>query len=422
MNFDDNAEEAAFRQEARAWLEANAPRLREGEAGGTAQLGLLPGLTEADDEDTIAAAQSWQAKKADAGWACITWPKEYGGREATSIQSVIWGQEESRSNVPPNVFSIGLGMAAPTLMAHGTDEQKARWLPKMLRGEQIWCQLFSEPAAGSDLAGLRTRAERDGDEWVVNGQKIWTSGAHYSKWGILVTRTDPNVPKHAGLTYFVVDMESPGIEVRPIKQITGGANFSEVFFTDVRIPDTNRISEAGNGWAVAITTLMNERTSIGGGGGGGGRIRDLIELARNSTDASGRPALESAAVREKIADFYVRTKGLQYTSYRTLTALSRGQTPGPEGSIGKLVSAKMGQEMASLALELQGAAGAILDEDIAAQQAGWQQAYLWAPGMRIAGGTDEVMRNIIAERVLRLPPEPRLDKNVAFRDVPSGQS
>ena len=421
MNFDDNAEEAAFRQEARAWLEANAPRLREGEAGGTAQLGLLPGLTEADDEDTIAAAQSWQAKKADAGWACITWPKEYGGREATSIQSVIWGQEESRSNVPPNVFSIGLGMAAPTLMAHGTDEQKARWLPKMLRGEQIWCQLFSEPAAGSDLAGLRTRAERDGDEWVVNGQKIWTSGAHYSKWGILVTRTDPNVPKHAGLTYFVIDMESPGIEVRPIKQITGGANFSEVFFTGVRIPDTNRISEAGNGWAVAITTLMNERTSIGGGGGGG-RIRDLIELARNSTDASGRPALESAAVREKIADFYVRTKGLQYTSYRTLTALSRGQTPGPEGSIGKLVSAKMGQEMASLALELQGAAGAILDEDIAAQQAGWQQAYLWAPGMRIAGGTDEVMRNIIAERVLRLPPEPRLDKNVAFRDVPSGQS
>ncbi len=422
MNFDDNAEEAAFRQEARAWLETNAPRLREGEAGGTAQLGLLPGLTEADDEDTIAAAQSWQAKKADAGWACITWPKEYGGREATSIQSVIWGQEESRSNVPPNVFSIGLGMAAPTLMAHGTDEQKARWLPKMLRGEQIWCQLFSEPTAGSDLAGLRTRAERDGDEWVVNGQKIWTSGAHYSKWGILVTRTDPNVPKHAGLTYFVIDMESPGIEVRPIKQITGGANFSEVFFTGVRIPDTNRISEAGNGWAVAITTLMNERTSIGGGGGVGGRIHDLIELARNSTDASGRPALESAAVREKIADFYVRTKGLQYTSYRTLTALSRGQTPGPEGSIGKLVAAKMGQEMASLALELQGAAGAILDEDIAAQQAGWQQAYLWAPGMRIAGGTDEVMRNIIAERVLRLPPEPRVDKEVAFREVPSGHS
>ncbi len=413
MNFDDNPEEAAFRQEARAWLEVNTTQLREGEAG--------QGF-EADGEDTIGAAQAWQAKKADAGWACITWPKEYGGREATSIQSVIWGQEEARSNVPPNVFSIGLGMAGPTLMAHGTDEQKARWLPKMLRGEQIWCQLFSEPAAGSDLAGLRTRAERDGDEWVVNGQKIWTSGAHYSKWGILVTRTDPNVPKHAGLTYFVIDMESPGIEVRPIKQITGGANFSEVFFTDVRIPDTNRISEAGNGWAVAITTLMNERTSIGGGGGGGGRIRDLIELARNSTDASGRPALESAAVREKIADFYVRTKGLQYTSYRTLTALSRGQTPGPEGSIGKLVSAKMGQEMASLALELQGAAGAILDEDVAAQQAGWQQAYLWAPGMRIAGGTDEVMRNIIAERVLRLPPEPRVDKEVAFREVPSGHS
>ena len=308
-------------------------------------------------------------------------------------------------------------------MAHGTDEQKTRWLPKMLRGEEIWCQLFSEPAAGSDLAGLRTRAERDGDDWVVNGQKIWTSGAHYSKWGILVTRTDPNVPKHAGLTYFVVDMESPGVEVRPIKQITGGANFSEVFFTDVRISDTNRLSGVGNGWAVAITTLMNERSSIGGGGGGiGGGIRDLIELARNSTDANGRPALESAAVREKIADYYVRTKGLQYTSYRTLTALSRGQTPGPEGSIGKLVSAKMGQEMASLALELQGAAGAVLDEDTAGQDGSWWQAYLWAPGMRIAGGTDEIMRNIIAERVLRLPPEPRLDKKIAFREVPSGQS
>ena len=412
MDFDDNPEEAAFRQQARTWLEANATRLREGEAN--------QGF-EGEDEGAIPAAQAWQVKKADAGWACITWPREYGGREATSIQAVIWGQEESRFNVPPNVFSIGLGMAGPTLMAHGTDEQKSRWLPKMLRGAEIWCQLFSEPAAGSDLAGLRTRAERDGDEWVVNGQKIWTSGAHYSKWGILVTRTDPNVPKHAGLTYFVVDMESPGIEVRPIKQITGGANFSEVFFTEVRIPDANRLSEAGNGWAVAITTLMNERTSIGGVGGGGG-IRDLIELARNSKDARGRPALESAAVREKIADFYVRTKGLQYTSYRTLTALSRGQTPGPEGSIGKLVSAKMRQEMASLALELQGAAGAVLDEDVAAQKAEWQQAYLWAPGMRIAGGTDEVMRNIIAERVLRLPPEPRLDKNVAFRDVPSGQS
>ncbi len=414
MNFDDSPEEATFRQEARAWLDAHATRLRDGETG--------PGF-EADDEDTIGAAQAWQAMKADAGWACITWPTEYGGREATSIQNVIWGQEQSRFNLPPNVFTIGLGMAGPTLMAHGTDEQKMRWLPKMLRGEEIWCQLFSEPAAGSDLAGLRTRAERDGDDWVVNGQKIWTSGAHYSKWGILVTRTDPNVPKHAGLTYFVVDMESPGVEVRPIKQITGGANFSEVFFTDVRIPDTNRLSEVGNGWAVAITTLMNERSSIGGGGGGiGGGIRDLIELARNSIDASGRPALESAAVRERIADYYVRTKGLQYTSYRTLTALSRGQTPGPEGSIGKLVSAKMGQEMASLALELQGAAGAVLDEDVAAQGADWQAAYLWAPGMRIAGGTDEIMRNIIAERVLRLPPEPRVDKKVAFREVPSGQS
>ncbi len=414
MNFDDNPEEAAFRQEARTWLEANARLLREGETN--------QGFESDDDDDSIAAAQAWQAKKASAGWACITWPMQYGGREATPIQSVIWDQEESRFHVPTKVFAIGLGMAGPTLMAHGSDEQKTRWLAKMLRGEEIWCQLFSEPAAGSDLAGLRTRAERDGDEWVVNGQKIWTTGALYSGWGILVTRTDPDVPKHAGLTYFVVDMESAGIEVRPIKQITGGSSFNEVFFSDVRIPDANRISEVGNGWAVAITTLMNERSSIGAGLGGGGGILELIELARNSTDASGRPALESGAVREKVADYYVRKKGLQYTSYRTLTALSRGQTPGPEGSISKLVSAKMDQEMASLALELQGAVGAVLDEDVAPQEAEWQQAYLWAPGMRIGGGTDEILRNIVAERVLRLPPEPRLDKTVAFRRVPSGQS
>ena len=412
MDFDDTREEAAFRAEARSWLEANASPLEPGETN--------PGLGESDDPDTIRAAQAWQAKKADAGWACITWPEAYGGRGGSPIQSVIWGQEEGKFRVPPNVFGIGLGMAGPTLMAHGSDMQQQRWLPKMLRGEEIWCQLFSEPAAGSDLAGLRTRAERDGDDWVVNGQKIWTSGAHYCKWGILVARTDPNVPKHAGLSYFVVDMESPGVEARQIRQISGGANFNEVFFTDARIPDANRISEVGNGWAVAITTLMNERSSIGSGGiGGGGGVKDLIALAREARDERGA-LLENARIRERIADYYVRTKGLQFTSYRTLTALSRGETPGPEGSIGKLVAAKMRQEMASLAIELQGLAGASLAPNLAAQDGAWQDAYLWAPGMRIAGGTDEILRNIIAERVLRLPPEPRVDKEPAFRDVPSG--
>ena len=412
MDFDDTPDEAAFRAEAAGWLEKNAELKKPGDK--------TPGALERDDPGTIAAAQAWQAKKADAGWACITWPKEYGGRGGSSIQNVIWGQEEGRYAVPPNMFMIGLGMAGPTLMAHATPEQQKRWLPKMIRGEEIWCQLFSEPAAGSDLANLRMSAARDGDDWIVNGQKIWTSGAHYCEWGIVVTRTDPSVRKHAGLTYFVVDMKSPGVECRPIKQISGGANFNEVFFNDARIPDTQRISEVGNGWAVAITTLMNERSSIGGGGVGGGvGFRDLLDLAR-SVDIDGHPAIEDGAIQERMADYYVRQKGLQFTSYRALTALSRGETPGPGSSIGKLVAAKTRQEMASLAMELQGAAGGLLDAELTADEAGWQLAYLWAPGMRIAGGTDEIMRNIVAERVLRLPPEPRIDKEVAFREIPRG--
>ena len=413
MDFDDSPEEAAFRAEARAWLEANAPLGHPTRTSGM--------IGERDDPATIEAAKTWQARKADAGWACLTWPSEYGGRGATPIQAVIWGQEEARFRVPPNVFAIGIGMAGPTIMAHGTPEQKRRWLPKMARGEEIWCQLFSEPAAGSDLAGLRTRSVRDGDTWVVNGQKIWTSGAHYSDWGILVTRSDFDAPKHAGLTYFVVDMKSPGIEVRPIKQITGAANFNEVFLADVRVPDQNRLSEPGNGWAVAITTLMNERAAIGGGGiAGGGTVTDLLALARVARDDHG-PLMKSSAVRERIADFYVKTKGLEYTSYRTLTALSRGQTPGPESSIGKLVAAKMRQDMAFFAMELQGLAGAAADREAAWDGAAWQQSYLWAPGIRIAGGTDEIMRNVIAERVLGLPPEPRVDKGLRFRDIPSGR-
>ena len=409
MDFDDTREEAAFRAEARSWLEANASPLEPGETN--------PGLGESDDPDMIRAAQAWQAKKADAGWACITWPEAYGGRGGSPIQSVIWGQEEGKFRVPPNVFGIGLGMAGPTLMAHGTDVQQQRWLPKMLRGEEIWCQLFSEPAAGSDLAGLRTRAERNGDTWVVNGQKIWTSGAHYCKWGILVARTDPNVPKHAGLSYFVVDMESPGVEARQIRQISGGANFNEVFFTDARIPDANRISEVGNGWAVAITTLMNERASIGSGGiGGGGGVKDLIALARQVRDERGA-LLEDAGIRERIADYYVRTKGLQFTSYRTLTALSRGETPGPEGSIGKLVAGSTLQEIAMFALELQGAAGVVTDPETAESAGEFQAMLLRSPSARIAGGTDEILRNIIAERVLGLPGDIRVDKDVPFNKI-----
>ncbi len=274
MDFNDTPEEAAFRSEAGSWLEANAKLRRTGER----RFNLADNRGESD---LVKRAQEWQARKADAHWACITWPSQYGGRDATPIQNVTWNQEEARYAVPPSLFGIGQGMLGPTLMAHGTEAQKDRYLEPMLRGEEIWCQLFSEPSAGSDLAGLRTRAEQDettGD-WRIDGQKIWTSGAHYCKWGMIVTRSDPTAAKHAGITYFIVDMESPGIEIRPIKQINGATNFNEVFFTDVRIPDENRVGAVNDGWRGAITTLMNERASIGGGGGGGASYDDLLRLA-----------------------------------------------------------------------------------------------------------------------------------------------
>ena len=405
MDFNDTPEEAAFRAEARAFLDAHAERKTADDT-----TAIIIGT---DDPEQIRAAQAWQALKADNGWACITWPKEFGGRGGAPIQSVIWNQEEAKSRTPPNIFTIGLGMLGPTIMAHGSDEQKARFLPNMVRGDEIWCQMFSEPAAGSDLAGLRTSATRDGDEWVLNGQKTWTTGAQYSHWGMIVTRSDPDAAKHAGLTYFIVDMRAPGIEVRPIKEMNGASHFNEVFFNDVRVPDSLRLGAVGNGWAVAITTLMHERSAIGGGRTGP-RVEELIQLAREAR-LHGRPAIEDSQVRQRIADFYIRLSGLKYTGYRTLTALSRGQTPGPEASIGKLIGAALGQQLASFAIDLLGPSGSVMDNGYR-----WQDVYLFTPGLRIAGGTDEILRNIIAERVLRLPPEPRLDKNVPFREIPTG--
>lgn len=410
MDFNDTPEEARFRAEARAWLEANAERRDPDEPGVSMGEGL--------DPENVAAAKAWQKKKADAGWACITWPKEYGGRSATPMENVIWNEEQSRFKLPGDIFSIGIGMCGPTILAHGTPEQKERWIPKLLSGEEVWCQLFSEPSAGSDLAGLRTTAVRDGDEWVVNGQKIWTSGAQICEWGILVVRTDPTAVKHAGLTYFVVNMNSPGIEIRPITQINRAQGFNEVFFSDVRIPDDQRISEVGNGWAVALTTLMNERQSIGSGMGIGA-LEELVEFA-SEVEVDGRPAIEDRQVREQIADYITKARGLKNTSLRTLTALSKGLPPGPEASMGKLVGAVLQQEAASFAMELAGTSGALLDPDATPDDAAWQQRYLALPGLRIAGGTDEILRNIIAERVMGLPSDARADKGVAFKDIPSG--
>ena len=401
MDFNDTPEEARFREEAASWLAENAPT-------DDAFRALTP----------LEQAKVWQKQKYDAGWACIGWAPEFGGRGASAIEEVIWRQEESQYDLPASFFLIGQGMIGPTLMAWASDEDKARFLPPLASGEEVWCQLFSEPAGGSDLAALRTRAEPDGDSWVINGQKIWTSGAHYSDYGVIVVRTDPTVPKHKGLSYFYVDMKAQGVEVKPIKQLTGDSDFNEVYFTDVRVSDSQRLGEVGQGWQVSLTTLMNERAAIGGGFGQ--MDVSLAMSVAEEVEIDGRPALEDSAVRARIANWYVQEAGLKYTGYRSLTALSRGALPGPENSIGKLVGAPKMQAMSSYLMDLLGASGAIADESLAAKAGIIQRAYMGAPGLRIAGGTDEIMANIIAERVLGLPQEPRLDKGIPFNEVPTG--
>jgi len=404
MDFSDTPEEAAFRAEAQTFLAAHAKKLtgHSGEAGVT--------------EDHVARARAWQAKKAGAGFAGITWPRRFGGRGGTPMQHVIYAQEEAHYDVPAHVYEIGLGMCIPTLMAYATPETSARYVGPALRGEEIWCQLFSEPSAGSDVAGLRMRATRDGDDWIINGQKIWTSGAHFSDYGLLLTRTDPSVPKHRGLTMFFLDMRSPGVEIRRIRQISGTSNFNEVFFTDVRIPDAQRLGAAGDGWKVALTTLMHERLAIGSLPGPD--YPELLELAR-TLEVNGQPAHRDANVRDKLADWYIQSKGLEYTKMRTLTALSRGQMPGPESSIYKAVSAKKIQEIAMFALDLMDTAGMISDPETAPMRAMFQDALLYSPAGRIAGGTDEILKNIIAERVLGLPGDIRVDREAAFSDLPA---
>ena len=401
MDFNDTPEEARFREEAASWLAENAPT-------DDAFRALTP----------LEQAKVWQKQKYDAGWACMGWAPEFGGRGASAIEEVIWRQEESQYDLPANFFLIGQGMIGPTLMAWASDEDKARFLPPLASGEEVWCQLFSEPAGGSDLAALRTRAERDGDDWVINGQKIWTSGAHYSDYGVIVVRTDPTVPKHKGLSYFYVDMKAPGVEVKPIKQLTGDSDFNEVYFSAVRVSDSQRLGEVGQGWQVSLTTLMNERAAIGGSFGQ--MDVSLAMSVAEEVEIDGRPALEDAAVRARIANWYVQEAGLKYTGYRSLTALSRGALPGPENSIGKLVGAPKMQAMSSYLMDLLGASGVIADESLAAKAGIIQRAYMGAPGLCIAGGTDEIMANIIAERVLGLPQEPRLDKGIPFNEVPTG--
>lgn len=409
MDLSDTKEEAKFRAEVADWLSKNAEKKKESTR-------LTAVTNNASPAAYLKQAKAWQAKKAAAGYAAITWPKEYGGRGGSSMQKVIYGQEEAKYQIQIGVFEIGLGMCIPTLIAYGSNEHKARYVKPALHGEEIWCQLFSEPAAGSDVAGIRSSVKKDGTDWILNGQKVWTTGAHFCDYGIIIARHDPSQAKHKGLTFFFLDMKSPGIEVRPIKQMTGDSGFNEVFFTDVRIPDSQRLGQVGQGWQVALTTLMNERLAIGMGGGKD--WGDIMVLARNTQLENGTLAIKDGRVRALIADWFVKSQGLKYTRFRALTALSRGETPGPESSIIKVVSAKKQQEISSFATELLDMGG-ILSEGISGD---FLLQWMGAAGFRIAGGTDEILRNIIAERVLGMPADIRVDKKVPFEDLPSGAS
>ncbi|HJQ42759.1 MAG TPA: acyl-CoA dehydrogenase family protein [Jatrophihabitantaceae bacterium] len=364
----------------------------------------------------------------DAGLAWVHFPEGLGGLGLSrTLQSVV-DDELAAAGAPdndPRRIGIGLGMAAPTILAAGTDEQRRRWLRPLWTGEEVWCQLFSEPGAGSDLAALGTRAVREGTDWVVNGQKVWTSMAHEARWGILVARTDPDVPKHQGMTYFACDMHAPGVEVRPLRQLTGEAEFNEVFLTDVRIPDEHRLGEVGDGWRVAQTTLMNERVAIGGGAAPreSGTIALVAEAWRE------RPDLRSAGAHDELMRLWVEAEALRLTALRLRQQLLAG-APGPEGSAAKLAFAKLNQDVSGFEVELLGADGLRYDGwstdtwqserptvvDFAGRSAGYR--YLRAKGNSIEGGTSEILRNIIAERVLGLPGEIRVDKDVAWKDLP----
>ncbi|MEU8825557.1 acyl-CoA dehydrogenase family protein [Streptomyces sp. NPDC048636] len=359
----------------------------------------------------------------DAGLAWVHYPAGLGGLDAPrSLQAVVDAELEAAGapDNDPRRIGIGLGMAAPTILGFGTDEQRARLLRPLWTGEEVWCQLFSEPGAGSDLAALGTRAVRDGDSWVVDGQKVWTSSAHLARWAILIARTDPDLPKHRGISYFICDMTDPGVEVRPLRQITGEAEFNEVFLTGVRIPDSRRLGEVGEGWRVAQTTLMNERVAIGGG-----RIpREGGMVGLVATAWRDRPELRTHDLHQRLLRLWVEAEAARLAGERLRQQLALGQ-PGPEGSAMKLAFARLNQRLSALEVELLGEEGLLYDDwtlrrpehvDFTGREAGYR--YLRAKGNSIEGGTSEVLLNIIAERVLGLPPEPRTDKDVPWKDLP----
>jgi alkylation response protein AidB-like acyl-CoA dehydrogenase len=381
--------EEEFRDEVRTWLQENHP-------GPEPEAGL---------DEVMAFRREWQLKLHAAGWAGISWPKEFGGRGATMIEQAIFAAEATRQEAPSPANVLGLAMGGPVVIAHGTDAQKARYLEPILTGEEIWCQGFSEPESGSDLASLKTRAVKDGDEWVVTGQKVWTTFAQYAKWCMLVARTDPDAPKHQGLTYFLMDMEQEGVQTRPLVQITGEGEFNEVFFEEARVPDANVVGGVGNGWAVAITTLMNERAGLAFGAisqiqNSLGRLGKLAQ----ETPASGGTAADDPYFRQRIAQLHIEVETMRLNAYRGLTKTMQSGIPGPEGSLGKWQWADINQDLTELALEIEGAYSMLArGADHAVAGGAWQYGFLRSRANSIEGGTTDILKNIIAERVLGLP-------------------
>jgi alkylation response protein AidB-like acyl-CoA dehydrogenase len=379
VDFELSPSEQQFRDEVRAWLKANKPRHDPS---------VEPGKKAWIDH-----RRAWQKKLFEAGYVGITWPKEYGGRGGTFMEQLIFNDEMILAQTPEPVNVIGLGMGGPVLIAHGTEDQKNRYLRPLLSGEEIWCQGFSEPNAGSDLSGLQTRAEDNGDHYLVNGQKVWTTLAHVAKWCMLVTRERKAANPRDGLTYLLVDMESPGVEVRPLVQITGDAEFNEIFFKDVEVPKSQILGEAGNGWAVAMTTLLHERGTLGLAL----TTRAQITAAELADHARKLGRSSDPLVRQKIAQFTIEARALQLNGFRAVTAMKRNGIPGPEGSILKLMWSELNQRMAEAAVDIAGPAGQVDDGE------GWRYQYLRSRANTIEAGTSEVLRNILAERVLGLP-------------------
>jgi len=409
-----------FEKECLAFLGANAKRKREdgdkkfvwGE--GDDDVAMFEEVDRAKELADLALAKEWRAKKYDAGLGYITGATEYGGRELPGTYDRLYSSLEGQFEVPgQSFFGIGLGMVAPTIKDHAQPHVKAKYLPAMYRADLVGCQLFSEPGAGSDLAGLQTKAERDGDEWIITGQKVWTSGAQYSDIGEIICRTDPDLPKHKGLTGFIVDMRAPGVEVRPLRQMTGGTSFNEVFFNEVRVPDDHRLGDVNQGWSVALTTLMNERSSIGAGSGGGGmgvaNVTRLAQMLRHFGLG------ESAVHRDELMNIYTRYQVAKFTNQRALDKIKAGQLPGPEMSIAKMALTDNLNRTGAFVAK-------VLGPSIQADTGEWG-TYAWSqficgtPGMRIAGGSDEVLRNIVGERVLGLPKDAGIDSNSPFKDI-----